>query len=166
VFVRGLPKEWSREEVVRRFSIVGGLKDVHLVKDSIGKNSGKAVVTYGDKTAALDAVEKFDQKIVDQLIVKVTPFFGEGSDMERRRLEPALMARRVYLMNVPYDASIRELEQFVSKFAKGGLDKIVVPRNEAGLARGYAFAYLNDARDVDNVIEYVDGRHIRNRQIR
>ena len=36
----------------------------------------------------------------------------------------------------------------------------------AGLARGFAFAYLKKAADVDKVIEYVDGRHIRSRQIR
>lgn len=86
--------------------------------------------------------------------------------MEKKRLEPSLMARRVYLMNVPYDATIREMEQLVGKFAPGGLQEIVVPRDKAGLAKGFAFAYLNDARDVDKVIEFVDGRHIRNRQIR
>ena len=36
----------------------------------------------------------------------------------------------------------------------------------SGLARGFAFAYLKKAADVDKVIEYVDGRHLRSRQIR
>lgn len=35
--------------------------------------------------------------------------------------------------------------------------------NRHGLAKGYAFVYLKYAEDVDKVIEYVDGRHIRSR---
>lgn len=35
-----------------------------------------------------------------------------------------------------------------------------------GLARGYAFVYLEKASDVQAVIDYVDGRHLRSRQVR
>ena len=43
-------------------------------------------------------------------------------------------------MNVPYDATLSELEQLIKEFAP--LDKIVVPRDTMGLPKGYAFAYL------------------------
>jgi len=36
----------------------------------------------------------------------------------------------------------------------------------AGRTRGYAFVYLKNAIDAEKVIDYVDGRHIRSRQIR
>ena len=36
----------------------------------------------------------------------------------------------------------------------------------AGLSRGFAFVYLEKASDVDKVIDYVDGRHIKGRQVR
>jgi hypothetical protein len=32
-----------------------------------------------------------------------------------------------------------------------------------GRTRGYAFVYLKKAEDAEKLIEYVDGRHIRNR---
>ncbi len=35
-----------------------------------------------------------------------------------------------------------------------------------GRTKGYAFVYLKNPDDVDKVIDYVDGRHIRSRQIR
>ena len=69
-------------------------------------------------------------------------------------------------MNVPYDATMTELTNLVKDHAPGGIQEISVARDKAGLARGFAFVYLNDANDVKRVIEYVDGRHIRNRQIR
>ena len=49
----------------------------------------------------------------------------------------------------------------VSEFAP--VDKVVIPRDRAGLTRGYAFVYLENERDVDKVIDYVDGRHLKNR---
>ena len=64
-------------------------------------------------------------------------------------------------MNVPYDASTKELEALVGTFVP--VDMAVVPRDKGGLARGYAFVYLKNAADVPKAIEYVDGRHIRSR---
>jgi hypothetical protein len=34
------------------------------------------------------------------------------------------------------------------------------------LTKGYAFVYLKNANDIDKAIEYIDGRHIRSRQVR
>jgi len=39
-----------------------------------------------------------------------------------------MINRRVYLMNVPYDATIGELEELVSKFAP--VEQVVVPRDK------------------------------------
>jgi RNA recognition motif-containing protein len=80
------------------------------------------------------------------------------------RKDPNLLARRVYLMNVPYDAHTTEIQKLVQEFAP--VDKVVVPMDPKGFARGYAFVYLKKASDVNKVIEFVDGRHIRSRQIR
>lgn len=67
-------------------------------------------------------------------------------------------------MNIPYDTHLKELQMLCQEFAK--IDKIVIPRDPNGLARGYAFVYLQDPKEVQTLIEYVDGRHIRSRQVR
>ena len=64
-------------------------------------------------------------------------------------------------MNVPYDAFPSEIEGLVKEFAD--VDQVVIPRDPKGLARGYAFVYLKKASEVNKVIQYVDGRHIRSR---
>jgi len=43
---------------------------------------------------------------------------------------------------------------------------VVIPRDKAGLARGFAFVYLEQASDVVKAIDFVDGRHIQGRQVR
>lgn len=67
-------------------------------------------------------------------------------------------------MNLPYDTTKREIEGLVKEFAE--IDDIAIPRDKAGRTRGYAFLYLKRAEDADKVIEYVDGRHLRSRQVR
>jgi RNA recognition motif-containing protein len=61
----------------------------------------------------------------------------------------------------------------VKEFAE--IDDIAIPRDKyasipwiiidirIGRTRGYAFVYLKKAEDAEKLIEYVDGRHIRNR---
>ena len=63
---------------------------------------------------------------MENLICKVRPFF-EKEDQKPRK-ESTMINRRVYLMNVPYDATIGELEELVSKFAP--VEQVVVPRDK------------------------------------
>lgn len=64
-------------------------------------------------------------------------------------------------MNIPYDAHPSEVENLCKEFAP--IQEVVIPRDKNGLARGYAFVYLEKASDVQNLIDYIDGRHIRSR---
>ena len=122
-------------------------------------------MTYEKEASAEQAIARFDNRAVENLIVNVKPFFEGGVPSEKRpRNQQSLLARRVYLMNIPYDTTHGELESLVSEFAL--VENIVVPRDKSGLARGFAFVYLKKEQDVDRVIDYVDGRHIRSRQIR
>jgi len=43
-------------------------------------------------------------------------------------------------MNLPYDAHVKEIQALCQEFAP--IDKVVVPRDQNGLAAGYAFVYL------------------------
>jgi hypothetical protein len=60
--------------------------------------------------------------------------------------------------------TLSEVEKLVSQFVT--VDQIKIPRQADGLGRGMAFVYLKDAGDVEKCIDYVDGRHLRGRQIR
>ena len=46
VFVEGLPAEWTHHEIAQRFSIAGSVQTVNLIKNKLGHNTGKAVVTF------------------------------------------------------------------------------------------------------------------------
>jgi RNA recognition motif-containing protein len=56
----------------------------------------------------------------------VKPFYDKKGESPRKA--PALLARRVYLMNLPYDTTRREIESLVREFAD--IDDIAIPRDK------------------------------------
>ena len=125
----------------------------------MGQNTGKALVTYNNHSSAQDAIDKFDNFAIDNLVCSVKPFFEKGQKSQRK--SPSLLARRVYLMNLPYDVYPKEVEKLCNEFVP--VEKVVIGRDPSGIARGYAFVYLKNIKDVQTLIDYVDGRHIRSR---
>ena len=51
-------------------------------------------------------------------------------------------------MNLPYDATEREVEDLIKPHAKNGIKEISFARDRSGLARGFGFVYLNDPSEV------------------
>ena len=84
LFVQGIPPVWDSQEVSRRFSLVGEVKQVDMIKNAIGINSGKVVVHYVEDNGAAKAIEKFDNRAVENLVIRCRPFF-EGRDSARPR---------------------------------------------------------------------------------
>eukprot|EP00347_Sterkiella_histriomuscorum_P001584 403371466 len=163
IFVEGLPADFNTQEIANHFKLAGEVQDVNLVRNSMGQNTGKALVTFKSKSSADQALQKFNNNAVNDLILNVKPYLDKKGDLTARTM-PELIKRRIYLMNVPYDAHPQEIEALVKQFVP--VDEVVLPKDRSGRPKGYAFVYLKDARDLDKAIEYIDGRHIRNRQLR
>lgn len=57
LFVQGLPTDWDQNDIASRFSLTGTLESVNLVKNSMGQNSGKAVLIYEHDNSADTAIK-------------------------------------------------------------------------------------------------------------
>ena len=44
ILIKNLPKYWDANEIASRFGIIGNIQKVNLIKNSLGTNTGKAVV--------------------------------------------------------------------------------------------------------------------------
>lgn len=116
-------------------------------------------MTFSSYQQVTEAIAKFDDVAVDDMVVGVKPFLEKGMQSERK--DPQLLSKRVYLMNLPYDASVREVEALCKEFVP--VENVVIPRGIDRRPRGHAFVYLKSAADVPKLIDFVDGRHIRSR---
>jgi len=50
--VAGIPAEWDQKDVHSRFGVVGAVTGVNLVLGQKGAKTGKAVVTFENKSSA------------------------------------------------------------------------------------------------------------------
>ena len=57
---------------------------------------------------------------------RVKPYYDRKGESPRRA--PGLLQRRLYLMNLPYDATRREIEDLVKEFAE--IEDIAIPRDK------------------------------------
>ena len=126
IFVEGLPIDMSSEDVSSRFGIAGAVQKVNFVKNTLGQNTGKAIITFDKDNSAQNAIERFHDIAVDSIINRVKPFQEKKSDQPRN--EQALLKRRLYLMNLPYDAYKKEIEGLVKEFAY--VDEVVIPKDK------------------------------------
>lgn len=62
---------------------------------------------------------------VDNMINRVRPFFEKKGETQRK--DHGLLQRRIYLMNMPYDATPKEIEGLVKEFAE--VEEVVIPRD-------------------------------------
>ena len=60
------------------------------------------------------------------MVCRVKPFYDKKGETPRK--EPGLLKRRVYLMNLPYDATKSEIETLVKEFAE--IDEVAIPRDK------------------------------------
>ena len=44
ILVKNLPTHWDKNEIASRFSAVGSIQTVNLIKNNMGSNTGKAVI--------------------------------------------------------------------------------------------------------------------------
>jgi len=116
VLVSNLPKEWTINEISSRYGVCGQINSVQLIKNAMGQNTGKAIVEYTSEKNASEAIKVFDNKAVDDVINFAKPVFDKGEQSKRKDVN--LLARRVYLMNVPYDAHHSEIKRLVETFAE------------------------------------------------
>ena len=59
------------------------------MKNSIGHNTGKAIVTFEQESQAQSAQEKFDNNAVENLICRVRPYYDRKGETPRKA--PALL---------------------------------------------------------------------------
>jgi RNA recognition motif-containing protein len=95
------------------------------VRNNIGQATGKAIVTFEKESSVQAALDTFDNKAVENLVSRVKPFYEKKGETPRK--SGGLLQRRLYLMNLPYDATKQEIERLVKEFAE--IDDIAIPRD-------------------------------------
>jgi hypothetical protein len=63
IYIENLPHDWDEEEITLRLEQIGQVKNLHIVKNTLGESLGKVIVTYDSIENSINAMNTFRNKI-------------------------------------------------------------------------------------------------------
>jgi nucleolin len=192
LFVAGLPDSITEEVLRQLFEATGGnVVEVSLPKDrATGRPRGFGFVTLATTQEASSARESLDGSFQGGKSISVRPFQAEPP---RREGGPRLggpggapmgggmgmvgggggaggpMAgapdRTLYVGNLPYDATVEEVEGLVNAANAGPVVRVHLPMDPDGRKRGFGFVTMASADAARGAIDALGGADIRGRRL-
>ncbi|NUP05626.1 MAG: hypothetical protein HOW73_06155 [Polyangiaceae bacterium] len=179
LFVAGLPDSISEDVLRQLFEATGGsVAEVSLPKDrTTGRPRGFGFVTMSTTEAANAAREALHGSFQGGRSISVRPF--ESAPPKRDAGPPGSSGprsagggaqaespdRKIYIGNLPYDATPEEVEAVVNGTGAGPVVRVIMPSDPDGRRRGFAFAYMASADAARGAIDLLKGAEVRGRRL-
>jgi RNA recognition motif-containing protein len=180
LFVAGLPDSVTEEILRQLFEATGGsVVEVSLPKDrQTGRPRGFGFVTMATVEEAKSARESLDGSFQGGKSISVRPFEadpprregGVGPRSSGDRGGPGGGAasapdRTLYVGNLPYDASVEEVETLIGATGAGPVVRVHLPMDPEGRKRGFGFVTMASAEAAKAAIDGLRGADVRGRRL-
>ncbi|HVY48709.1 MAG TPA: hypothetical protein VHB21_22630, partial [Minicystis sp.] len=175
LFVAGLPDSITEDVLRQLFEATGGnVVEVSLPKDrATGRPRGFGFVTLATQEEASSARESLDGSFQGGKSISVRPFQAEPPRREGgpRSGGPASAGnaaapdRTLYVGNLPYDATVEEVEALITATGSGPVVRVHLPMDPDGRKRGFGFVTMASADAAKGAIEGLRGADIRGRRL-
>jgi nucleolin len=177
LFVAGLPDSISEDVLRQLFEATGGsVAEVSLPKDrATGRPRGFGFVTMSTTEAANVAREALHGSFQGGRSISVRPF--ESAPPKREGGPPSgprssaggpptdSPDRKIYIGNLPYDATPEEVEAVVNGTGAGPVVRVIMPADPDGRRRGFAFAYMASVEAARGALDLLKGVEVRGRRL-
>lgn len=190
LFVAGLPDSITEDVLRQLFEATGGnVVEVSLPKDrATGRPRGFGFVTLATIEEATSARESLDGSFQGGKSISVRPFQAEPPRREGRPMGgpggpgPGMGGggpgggmgvggpagapdRTLYVGNLPYDATVEEVEGLIGGTGAGPVVRVHLPMDPDGRKRGFGFVTMASADAAKGAIEALRGADIRGRRL-
>ena len=181
LFVAGLPDSITEDVLRQLFEATGGtVVEVSLPKDrATGRPRGFGFVTLATNEEATAARESLDGSFQGGKSISVRPFQAEPPRREGGPRVPggppsvggpglgpaAAPDRTLYVGNLPYDATVEEVEGLINGTGSGPVARVHLPMDPDGRKRGFGFVTMASAEAARGAIEALRGADIRGRRL-
>ena len=183
LFVAGLPDTFSEDVLRQLFEATGGtVAEVTLPRDrTTGRPRGFGFVTMATSEEANAAREVLHGSFQAGRSISVRPF---ESDPPRREgggpggppsgggprggglSAEADKERKLYVGNLPYDASPAEVEASIAATGAGPVQRVILPSDGEGKNRGYGFIQFASPEAARAALDVLRGAELRGRLLR
>ncbi len=189
LFVAGLPDSVSEDVLKQLFEATGGkVLNVSLPKDRMtGRPRGFGFVTMATPEEAQTARGALDGSIQGGKSISVRPFQAEPPSQRSARAAsrvgggpPGAPAgpgargpggpqqapdRTLYVGNLPYDATVEEVQTLVNGVAADGVVRVHLPMDADGRKRGFGFVTMASAEVAKTAADALRTAELRNRRL-
>ena len=183
LFVAGLPDSITEEVLRQLFQATGGtVLEVSLPKDrTSGRTRGFGFVTLETVEQAERSRSALDGSVQAGRAISVRPFqggsgSGSGGGSARREVRvenpsfnvPASSSaedRTLYVGNLPYDATVEEIEELLTRCGVTPVLRVHLPIGPDGRPRGFGFVTLSSADAVQQSLSDLSNADIRGRRV-
>ena len=184
LFVAGLPDSITEEVLRQLFEATGGsVVEVSLPKDrATGRPRGFGFVTLATSEEANSARESLDGSFQAGKSISVRPFQAEPPRREAGGPGGPRMGgpgaggagpggpagapdRTLYVGNLPYDATVEEVEGLIGGTGAGPVVRVHLPMDPEGRKRGFGFVTMASADAAKAAIDALRGADVRGRRL-
>jgi RNA recognition motif-containing protein len=179
LFVAGLPDSISEPVLRQLFEATGGsVVDVSVPRDrATGRTRGFAFVTMSSEVEARGARESLDGSMQSGRSISVRPFQAappKRGDAPRGDAPPDRGGgggggggedRTLYLGNLPYDASLQEVEQMLERAGASSVVRVNLPLDPQGRPRGFGFVSFGSAEAAQSAVDALREAELKGRRI-
>jgi RNA recognition motif-containing protein len=174
LFVAGLADSINEDVLRQLFEATGGtVVDVSVPRDrTTGRPRGFAFVTLGSSQEAEAARGQLDGSLQAGREISVRPFQAEPPRRGEGRGPggpggPREQAgdRTLYVGNLPYDVTQREIEELFSASGAGPIVRIHLPSDPEGRPRGFGFVTMGSSEAAQGALEALRDKDVRSRRL-
>jgi RNA recognition motif-containing protein len=183
LFVAGLPDSVSEDGLKQIFEAVGGtVVNVSLPKDrATGRPRGFGFVTMATAAEAQVVRDSLDGSLQAGKSISVRPFQAEPPRRDALggpvvggpprmgglppRGAPPAPGRKLYVGNLPYDATVEEVETLINASAAGSVVRVHLPMDADGRKRGFGFVTMASPEVAKTASEALRAADLRGRRL-
>ena len=152
LFVTNYPPTFGEDDIRHAFSKYGPILDIRM--PSLAANAGRRFCYVQFKTSE-DAQQALDMNGIELEPGLEVSVHISDPDKKHDRSGPAEEGRQLFIRNLPFKASEKDLTRQFSKY--GEVESVKMPLDDKGRKKGYAFLTLNSVDAADAALE-LDGK--------
>ncbi|KAI4111965.1 MAG: hypothetical protein LQ338_008341, partial [Usnochroma carphineum] len=166
VYVGNLFFDVREDDLRREFEKMGAIESVKLIMDNRGLSKGFGYITFTSQEAATEAIQVYNNQPFEgrRLTVQYAAQRAGASPL-RTRTEPSPPSRTLFIGNMAFDMSDRELNNLFREI-RNVVDVRVAIDRRTGQPRGFAHADFTDVESAKEALLALSGREVCNRTLR
>lgn len=170
LFVAGLPESMTEDVLRQLFEATGSqVVEVSMPRDrASGRPRGFGFVTLQTGEQAERARTTLDGSVQAGRAISVRPFQAGSPRRDAKSEAPSAIPaeeRTLYVGNLPYDATVDEVEQVLLKAGVSPVQRIHLPVGPDGRPRGFGFVTLSSPEAVLSAISAMQVAELRGRRV-